>query len=50
MVEPRNIVVILGNGFDLDLDKKIYEMSVSETQTVEIVKVLYRGADVLILD
>ncbi len=37
-------------GFDLDPEKKIYEMSVSEKQTVEIIKVLYRGADVLILD
>ena len=37
-------------GFDIDPKKKIYEMSVSEKQTVEIVKVLYRGADILILD
>ena len=37
-------------GFDLDLTKKIYEMSVSEKQTVEIVKMLYRGARILILD
>ena len=37
-------------GFDLDLSKKIYEMSVSEKQTVEIVKMLYRGARILILD
>lgn len=37
-------------GFVIDLDKKIYEMSVSEKQTVEIIKVLYRGADILILD
>ena len=37
-------------GFELDPDKKIYEMSVSEKQTVEIIKVLYRGADILILD
>ena len=37
-------------GFDIDPAKKIYEMSVSEKQTVEIVKVLYRGADILILD
>ena len=37
-------------GFELDLNKKIYQMSVSEKQTVEIVKVLYRGADILILD
>ena len=37
-------------GFEIDPDKKIYDMSVSEKQTVEIVKVLYRGADILILD
>lgn len=37
-------------GFDIDPMKKIYEMSVSEKQTVEIIKVLYRGADILILD
>ncbi len=37
-------------GFDLDLKRKIYDMSVSEKQTVEIIKVLYRGADILILD
>lgn len=37
-------------GFKIDPKKKIYEMSVSEKQTVEIIKVLYRGADVLILD
>lgn len=37
-------------GFELDCRKKIYEMSVSEKQTVEIVKMLYRGSDILILD
>ena len=37
-------------GFHVDPKKKIYEMSVSEKQTVEILKVLYRGADILILD
>ena len=37
-------------GFEIDPDKKIYQMSVSEKQTVEIIKVLYRGADILILD
>ncbi len=37
-------------GFEIDFNKKIYEMSVSEKQTVEIVKVLYKGADILILD
>jgi len=37
-------------GFNVDPKKKIYDMSVSEKQTVEILKVLYRGADILILD
>ena len=37
-------------GFDLDPNQKIYDMSVSQKQTVEIVKALYRGADILILD
>lgn len=37
-------------GFELDPTQKIYDMSVSQKQTVEIVKVLYRGADILILD
>lgn len=37
-------------GFDIDPFKKIYEMSVSEKQTVEILKMLYRGAHILILD
>ncbi len=37
-------------GFEIDPNKKIYEMSVSEKQTVEIIKVLYRGANILILD
>lgn len=37
-------------GFDLEPDRKIYNMAVSEKQTVEIIKVLYRGADILILD
>ena len=37
-------------GFDIDPGQKIYDMSVSQKQTVEIVKVLYRGAEILILD
>ena len=37
-------------GFDVDPNQKIYDMSVSQKQTVEIVKVLYRGANILILD
>lgn len=37
-------------AFDVDPKQKIYNMSVSQKQTVEIVKVLYRGADILILD
>ncbi len=37
-------------GLEVDSEKKIYDMSVSEKQTVEILKVLYRGAKILILD
>ena len=37
-------------NFDIDPKKKVYEMSVSEKQTIEIIKVLYRGAEILILD
>lgn len=37
-------------GFEIEPERKVYDMSVSEKQTVEIIKVLYRGADILILD
>lgn len=37
-------------GFDVDPYQKVYDMSVSQKQTVEIIKVLYRGASILILD
>ncbi len=36
--------------FEMDFDQKVYAMSVSQKQTLEIIKVLYRGADILILD
>lgn len=48
--EKKVIEISSKYGFEIDPKKKIYEMSVSEKQTVEIVKVLYRGADILILD
>ena len=37
-------------GFDLDPAKKVYNMSVSEKQTLEIIKVLSYGAKTIILD
>jgi len=37
-------------GLKTDHDKKVYDMSVGEKQTVEILKMLYRGASALILD
>lgn len=37
-------------GFEIDANQKVYTMSVSQKQTLEIVKALYRGADILILD
>ena len=49
-VETQVAEIAQRYGFDVHPKKKIYEMSVSEKQTVEIVKVLYRGADILILD
>ena len=49
-VKSRVLAMCEKYGFHIDPDKKIHEMSVSEKQTVEIIKVLYRGADLLILD
>ena len=37
-------------GLDVNPRKKVYEMSVGEKQTLEIIKVLYRGARILIMD
>jgi simple sugar transport system ATP-binding protein len=37
-------------GFELDPNQKVYDMSVSQKQTTEIIKVLFRNADILILD
>ncbi len=37
-------------GLEIEPEKYVNEMSVSEKQTVEILKVLYRGAEILILD
>jgi len=42
--------IIHSYGFELDPKQKVYDMSVSQKQTIEIVKILYRGADILILD
>ncbi len=49
-VESKVAEISAKYGFEIDPTKKIYEMSVSEKQTVEIIKVLYRGANILILD
>lgn len=45
-------IAALGEKYGLKVhpERKVYEMSVSEKQTVEILKILYRGADILILD
>ncbi|MBQ9117021.1 MAG: ATP-binding cassette domain-containing protein, partial [Clostridia bacterium] len=42
--------ICLKYGFELNPDQKVYNMSVSQKQTLEIIKVLYRGAEILILD
>ena len=37
-------------GLEVNLNKSVYEMSVGEKQNLEILKVIYRGANILILD
>jgi len=37
-------------GFKLDVRKKVSELSVGEQQRVEILKILFKGADILIMD
>jgi simple sugar transport system ATP-binding protein len=37
-------------GFDVELDKKVHDISVGEAQKTEILKILYRGARVVVLD
>ena len=49
-VRKKAIEITQRYGFVIDPDKRVADMSVSEKQTVEILKVLYRGADILILD
>ncbi|MBE6014232.1 MAG: ABC transporter ATP-binding protein [Lachnospiraceae bacterium] len=52
MKELREKITGMSDKYGLNVvpDKKVYDMSVSEKQTVEIMKVLYRGANILILD
>lgn len=37
-------------GLEIDINKRVYDMSVGEKQILEILKVVYRGANVLVLD
>ncbi len=37
-------------GLHVDLDAKVYQLSVGERQRIEIIKVLYKGAKLLIFD
>ncbi len=37
-------------GLEVNLNEKIYNMSIGEKQTVEILKVIYHGAKILIMD
>ncbi|KPV51174.1 heme ABC transporter ATP-binding protein, partial [Kouleothrix aurantiaca] len=52
LAENERRVAELGEQFGLKVDPraKIWQLSVGEQQRVEILKLLYRGADVLILD
>ena len=49
-VESRVKAICDRYGFEIDPAMKVYDMSVSQKQTVEIVKVLFRGANILVLD
>ena len=46
----RSIILSEKYGLDVQLDKLITEISVGEQQRTEILKALYRGVDILILD
>ena len=37
-------------GLEVDVNKRVYDMSVGEKQILEILKVIYRGAKILVLD
>jgi ABC-type uncharacterized transport system ATPase subunit len=52
LAENERRVAELGEQFGLKVDPKakIWQLSVGEQQRVEILKMLYRGADILILD
>ena len=49
-IEAEVAEIVARYGFEIDPAKMVYDMSVSEKQTTEIIKILYRGADILILD
>lgn len=50
--EAVSIIKKLSSDFNISIDptKKVEDLSVGENQRVEIIKVLYRGANILILD
>ncbi|RGX56871.1 MULTISPECIES: ABC transporter ATP-binding protein [Anaerotruncus] len=50
VLKERILEISRSVGLEIDPEKRVYEMSVSEKQTVEILKVLYRNAQILILD
>jgi ABC-type uncharacterized transport system ATPase subunit len=52
MDEARKKIIALSQkyGFDIKPDTVVSELSVGEQQRIEIIKALYRGADILILD
>ena len=49
-LSERIAAISVKYGLEVNPDKKVYNMSVGEKQNVEILKVLYRGAKILILD
>ena len=50
LVRPRLAALMKSTGLQVDLDKRVADLPVGDRQRLEILKALYRGAKILILD
>jgi ABC-type uncharacterized transport system ATPase subunit len=50
MVRPKLAELMAATGLDVDLDARVEDLPVGQRQRLEILKVLFRGAKVLVLD
>jgi len=49
-IRKELLALLKATGFEIDLDAKIRDLPIGLQQRVEILKILYRGADILIFD